>query len=184
MRKCSSTSPTTATLVADASTAGTNGTPEVVAYQVKYAPSVSMAPCPMLMTPTNPNTTASPIAASANTKVIRVESARTLSVVLIMALPSASPPAPTALGEVRGPAEIGSERQALATGVCRRDRIQMPNFLEHIPDARPSLSDLHQVGRQDHLVVEAAHLDLALRRLVIFEILQPVTKPLRRHLSG
>src|SRR5215469_3012617 len=96
MRKCSSTSPTTATLVA--STAGTNGTPEVVAYQVKYAPSVSMAPCPMLMTPTNPNTTASPIAASANTKVIRVESARTLSVVLIMALPSASSPAPDRTG--------------------------------------------------------------------------------------
>src|SRR5919199_1348751 len=125
-----------------------------------------MAPCPMLMTPIRPNTTARPSAASANTKVIRVASTKTLSIMLIGG-PLPHPrhgPAQSSLAKPgrRSTNPSGLERKALATRIRWRDCLEVLHLLEHVVDARPAWPHPHQIGRQHHLIVDRAHGDLAL----------------------
>src|SRR6266542_3138690 len=180
MTKCSSARPITATPAAARRTEGRKGMPDVVANQVKYAPSVNMAPCPMLMTPISPNTTAKPSAAKANTNVISVASTRTLRAVPMHQHLGPSRRRRSASARASG-CQAGPRRavsllqwQRLAAGVHWRHGGKVLHLLEHVADARPTLANLHQVGGQDHLIVAAAHRHLALRRLVEREVLEPL----------
>ena len=81
MMKCSNARPTRATQLAASSTAMTKGMPASIDAQVIYAPSVSIAPWPILITPMSPKMRASPSDASAKVKVSKVASIRMLAVV-------------------------------------------------------------------------------------------------------
>src|SRR5215217_4051000 len=116
---------------------------------------------------------ARPNAASARTSVIRTVSVATLTKVSMWCRHNRAEtaPAPDLSTEGEDRSNWLLERQ-IAACILGLDRGHRLYFLEHVIDARPPLPNSHEIGWNDNLIVEAAHLNWTLRRLIEGQLLQ------------
>src|SRR5215207_8452859 len=145
-----------------------------------------MATWPKLITPISPKMMARPSEASAKIRVSRIASTMTLTSTDIQEhTPCASQgwpsrPAP----QQRGPGNATSVGfafpslfQWIIAARIKRHRLRHRHHLfEHVADPGPTLTYAHQVGWQDGLMIELAHLDRTLRSILKNEVLQSLAQ--------